>query len=247
MPQPDAQLPGLMSSLTTEAPSSTAHRPEPTRPGTVHKVTFIRPNQSWFSVDWRSIVAYRDLLFLLVQRDFTAKYKQTVLGPLWFFINPLVTTLIFTVIFSRVIGVPTDGLPPMLFYLAGNLGWSYFSTVLGTTSNSLGGNAHLFSKVYFPRLIPPIAVTLSSVLALGIQLLTLLFFYAQHLLTTPDTVVAKPSVWWCFFPVLVAHMAMIGLGVGLILSALTAKYRDLVHIQSFLVNLWMYEIGRAHV
>lgn len=202
--------------------------------------TLIRPNQSWFYIDLDGLRAYTDLLWLLVRREFIAKYKQTILGPIWFFVNPLITTLVFTLVFNRVIGVPTDGVPPMLFYLSGMLGWTYFSTVLGSTSNSLAGNAGLFSKVYFPRLIPPLAATISSALPLVIQFLTFVGFYTQHLLTAPTTQVTAPSWLWLLFPLLLLHMSMLGLGVGLLLSSLTAKYRDFAHIQGFLVNLWMY-------
>lgn len=211
-----------------------------TQPPSTEFEVRIRPNTSWFHIDWEGLKNYRDLLFLLIQRDFTSKYKQTILGPLWFFLSPLITTLTFTLIFNRVIGVSTDGVPPMLFYLAGNLGWTYFSTVLGSTSNSLAGNTHLFAKVYFPRLIPPLAVTISSLFALGIQLLTFGIFYTQHLSTADPVLVASPSIGWLLFPLVVLHMAVLALGVGLILSAVSAKYRDLQHIQGFLVSLWMY-------
>jgi lipopolysaccharide transport system permease protein len=201
----------------------------------------IRPNTRWFHIDFEGLKQYRDLLWLLVQRDFTSKYKQTILGPLWFFLNPLITTLVFTLVFNRVIGVQTDGVPPMLFYLSGMLAWGYFSTVLGSTSNSLAGNTHLFAKVYFPRLIPPLAVTVSSLLALLIQLITFAVFYAQHQLTAPEgNAVASPTVYWLLYPLIIVHMGLLGLGVGLILSALSAKYRDLQHIQGFLITLWMY-------
>lgn len=202
-------------------------------------VAVIRPTASFFKLDWKGLVAYRDLLWLLVQRDFTARYKQTILGPIWFFLNPLITTFVFTLVFARVIGVGTDGAPPMLFYLCSMLGWSYFSNVLSSTSNALAGNAGLFSKVYFPRLIPPLATTLSNLLALGIQFITFFAFYAYYL-SAGDVVLPRPGLNWLLFPALVCHMAALGLGVGLIFSALTAKYRDLQHIQAFVVTIWMY-------
>lgn len=211
-----------------------------TDPAHLPPAVTIRPTRAWVALDWRSLVAYRDLIGLLVQRDFTARYKQTVLGPLWYILNPFLTTLVFTVVFSRIMGIPTDGTPPMLFYLCGMLGWSYFSNVLGATANSLAGNAGLFSKVYFPRLVPPLAATLSNLLALGLQWLTFLLFYAQQLLAGAPGEVAVPGWRWLLFPLLAAHMALLGLGVGLVLSALTAKYRDLQHVQGFLVQLWMY-------
>jgi lipopolysaccharide transport system permease protein len=204
-----------------------------------HRVV-IKPNQSWIHLDWAGLWHYRDLLVIMVQRDFTSKYKQTILGPIWFFLNPLITTVVFTLVFSRVLGVPTDGVPPLLFYLCGTLGWGYFSNVLGGTANSLAGNASLFGKVYFPRIIPPLVVTISSLFALGIQLLTFLAFYAWHFGSHALPVLQGPSLRWILFFPVVLHMAMLGLGAGLILSALTAKYRDLQHLQGFLVQIWMY-------
>ena len=200
----------------------------------------IRPNTGWFHIDWEGLKNYSDLLWLLIQRDFTSKYKQTILGPLWFFMNPLITTLVFVLVFNKVIGVQTDGVPPTLFYMAGMIGWTYFSSVLGSTANSLAGNTHLFAKVYFPRLIPPLAVTISCLFALGIQLITFAGFYVQHIVTAERVQVASPSLSWLLFPLIVLHMAVLALGVGLILSSLSAKYRDIQQVQGFFVNLWMY-------
>lgn len=201
----------------------------------------IRPNTRWFHIDFAGLNHYRDLLWLLVQRDFTSKYKQTVLGPLWFLVHPIINSLVFTVIFGRVIGTPTDGVPAMLFFMSGQLGWTYFSTVLGATANSLAGNTHLFAKVYFPRLIPPLAVTVSSLLSLAIQLVSFIGFYVHHQLTAaPEAQLAMPSVSWALFPLIVVHMATLALGVGLVLSALSAKYRDIQQVQGFFVNIWMY-------
>ncbi|ATC63279.1 ABC transporter permease [Nibricoccus aquaticus] len=201
----------------------------------------IRPNTSWFHIDLEGLKNYRDLLWLLVQRDFTSKYKQTILGPLWFLVSPIINSLAFTLVFGKIVGVSTDKLPPMIFFLSGQLAWTYFSTVLGSTANSLAGNTHLFAKVYFPRLIPPLAVTISSLLALVIQLVTFLGFYAHHQLThSPDQLLALPSINWLLFPLIVVHMAVLALGVGLTLSALSAKYRDIQQVQGFFVTLWMY-------
>jgi lipopolysaccharide transport system permease protein len=202
-------------------------------------VAVIRPSSGWLAVDWRGLVAYRDLVVLLVQRDFTSRYKQTVLGPIWFIVSPLVTTVVFTVVFSRFMGVSTDGVPPLLFYLCGMLGWNYFTSVLASTGNSLGGNAGLFSKVYFPRLVPPVAATASSVLSLLVQLGTFLAVYLWH---QPGGAggVPLPGWRWLLFPALVVQMAALGLGTGLLLSSVTAKYRDLQHVQGFLVQIWMY-------
>jgi lipopolysaccharide transport system permease protein len=201
----------------------------------------IRPNTSWFHIDLEGLKHYRDLLWLLVQRDFTSKYKQTILGPLWFLLNPIINSLAFTLIFGKIVGVSTDGVPPMIFFLSGQLAWTYFSTVLGSTANSLAGNTHLFAKVYFPRIIPPLAVTISSLLALFIQLITFLAFYAHHQLTaSPEKLLSAPAASWLLFPLIVVHMAVLALGVGLILSALSAKYRDVQQVQGFFVTIWMY-------
>lgn len=203
-------------------------------------VTIIKPNQSWFYLDWRSLVAYRDLLFLMVRRDFTTRYKQTVLGPVWFFVQPVVTTLVFTLVFNRVMGVATDGVPPTLFYFCGLLGWNYFTAVFGGTSNALTGNTRLFSKVYFPRLIPPLVVTCSSLLSLGIQLVTLSVLLVRHRLANPESLIGEPSWAWLLFPLVLLQLAAIGLGGGLFLSAMTAKYRDLRHAHTMLVQFLMY-------
>ena len=201
----------------------------------------IRPNTSWFHIDLEGIKHYRDLLWLLVRRDFTSKYKQTILGPLWFLLSPIINSLAFTLVFGKIVGVSTDGVPPMLFFLSGQLAWTYFSTVLGVTSNSLAGNTHLFAKVYFPRIIPPLAVSISSLLALVIQLLSFLAFYTHHQLTADGAaLLAMPSLSWLLFPLIVVHMGILALGVGLILSALSAKYRDVQQVQGFFINIWMY-------
>jgi lipopolysaccharide transport system permease protein len=200
----------------------------------------IRPNAAWAQLDWRGLVAYRDLLWVLVRRDFVAKHRQTILGPIWFILHPLMTTLVFTLVFNRVMRVPTDGVPPMLFYLCGMLGWGYFSSLLGATGNSLASNAHLFSKVYFPRFIPPLAVALSNLLPVAIQLLTFLIFYARHQFAGSIPALPPPNFAWLLFLPLMLQTAVLGLGVGLLLSALTAKYRDLHHLLGFIVQLWLY-------
>lgn len=200
----------------------------------------IRPNQAWLRVDWSGLWHYRDLLTLLVQRDFTAKYQQTILGPVWFIINPLINAVIFTLLFSRLIGISTDGVPPMLFYLGGQLAWNYFSNVLGSTGNSLAGNAAIFSKVYFPRLIPPLAMCGSSLIAFLVQFAVFGAFWLYHCLAAPFG--ASLHLGWSLFllPLLLLQTAALGLGVGLILSAITAKYRDLQQLTGYLLQIWMY-------
>lgn len=177
---------------------------------------------------------------LMVQRDFTSKYRQTLLGPAWFIINPLVTTAVFTLLFGRLIGIPTDGVPQPLFYLCSLLGWTYFSNVLSSTANSLAGNAGLFGKVYFPRLIPPLVMCASNLIAFGVQLAVFLGFWVYYWLGTPFGETFHLSWHLALLPVLIAQMAALGLGMGLILSALTAKYRDLQQLTGFLLQIWMY-------
>lgn len=181
---------------------------------------------------------YRDLVGLLVWRDFVSVYKQTVLGPLWYLIQPLLTTLVFTVIFGKVAKIPTDGIPPVLFYMAGIVMWRYFSDCIIKTSNTFVGNAYIFGKVYFPRLTVPVAVVISNLIGLVIQLLLFLGFWTYYYEMT-DVVVFHP-VWLLLLPVLIIQMAVLGLGFGIIVSSLTTKYRDLTQLVGFGVQLWMY-------
>lgn len=200
----------------------------------------IKPNQSWFAIDWEGLWLYRDLIGILIHRDFSSKYKQTILGPLWFVINPIINAAVFTVVFAKALGVSTDGVPPMLSFLCSQLGWNYFSAVLGSTGNSLAGNAHLFGKVYFPRLIPPIAMCGSCLIAFFVQLAVLLIAWTYFKFGTDYG--AQLHLGWslALLPFLLLHMAALGLGVGLILSSVTAKYRDLAQLTGFLVQIWMY-------
>ena len=200
----------------------------------------LRPNQSWLQIDWRGIVQYYDLIVELVMRDFTAKYKQTLLGPLWSIINPLLTTLVFTLLFGRVMRVSPTGLPPLLFYLCSLLGWTYFANILGSTGNALTANARIFSKVYFPRLIPPLATTISNLVGFFIQFIFFCCAYAYYRIFTEAGPNLSIGPIVLIFPLLILHMAILGLGVGLIISSLTAKYRDLNHLTVILVQLWMY-------
>ncbi len=200
----------------------------------------IRPNQSWLRVDWAGLWRYRDLLVLLVQRDFTAKYQQTILGPLWFIVNPLINAVVFTILFSRLIGIPTDGVPPMLFYLGSQLSWNYFVNVLGSTGNSLTGNAGIFSKVHFPRLIPPLALCGSSLIAFAIQFVVFAVIWLYHVLATPFG--ATVALGWplLLLPLLILQTAALGLGIGLLFSAATAKYRDLQHLTGYIIQIGLY-------
>lgn len=200
----------------------------------------IRPNQSWLRIDWSGLWRYRDLLVLLVQRDFTAKYQQTILGPIWFIVNPLINAVVFTVLFSKIIGIATDGVPPMLFYLGGQLSWNYFSNVLGTTGNSLAGNASIFSKVYFPRLIPPLAMCGSAFIAFALQFAVFGAFWLYYAVATPFGATLQLSWSLALLPLLIIQTAALGLGVGLIFSAVTAKYRDLQHLTGYIMQIGLY-------
>ncbi len=200
----------------------------------------IEPTRGWRVIDWRALVHYRDLLYLMVRRDFVAKYKQTVLGPAWFIIQPLITTLMFTVVFGKIAKIPTDGIPGQVFYLCNLLAWTYFSQSLPTIATSLITNAGLFTKVYFPRLIVPLAALVSNLLAFGLQLVTFLGFYFYFKFATPEGAGIHANLTLLALPLLILHTALISLGFGLWLAALTAKYRDFTHLMHFLVQLWMY-------
>jgi len=199
----------------------------------------LRPNTSWLQLELKGIWHYRDLLSLLVWRDFVAKYKQTILGPLWFIVQPLMMTLVFVVIFAGVAKISTDGLPPTLFYLCGQLGWNYFAQNFNSNSATLVNNAGLFSKVYFPRLVVPLAGLVSNLLTFAIQMLTfcVFFLYFKYGLHNGSFHLDWRVV---FLPLLVLQSAALSLGLGLFMSALTAKYRDLVHLTPLLIQLWMY-------
>ncbi|MEI8122664.1 MAG: ABC transporter permease [bacterium] len=200
----------------------------------------LEPSRGLLRIDWHGLLHYQDLLFLLVRRDFVAQYKQTILGPLWFIIQPLLTTLVFTVIFGKVAKIPTDGLPPMLFYLCGMCVWSYFAGCFGAISNTFIANANLFGKVYFPRIILPMSVVVSKLIAFGIQLVTFLAFLVYFIFFTKAGESIHITNWIWSLPFLLLLSAALGLGVGLWISALTTKYRDLVHLATFLTQLWMY-------
>jgi lipopolysaccharide transport system permease protein len=200
----------------------------------------IRSNRSWLRIEWREIWEYRDLLYLLVRRDFVAKYKQTILGPAWFVIQPLTMTLMFTIVFGHVAGVPTDGLPPILFYLCNMVAWGYFAQNLTAASTTFTANAHLFGKVYFPRLIVPLATCISNMFAFAIQLATFLGFLGYYKFFANSGVLIQPK-WIAFLaPVAMAYAGLLSLGVSLWMSALTAKYRDFTHLMTFLTQVWLY-------
>ena len=199
----------------------------------------IRPHNRLFDLHLEDVWRYRDLLWMFVRRDFVAVYKQTILGPLWFFIQPLLTTLIFTIIFSGVAKIPTDGFPAMLFYLAGMTPWNYFSTCLTKTSNTFVANAGIFGKVYFPRLIVPLSIVVSTIIQFGIQFLLFIAVLVYYLMAGAAI---SPQWGWIVVltPALVLLMAALGLGAGIVVSSLTTKYRDFTFLIAFGVQLMMY-------
>ncbi len=180
---------------------------------------------------------YRDLVYLLVRRDFVAQYKQTILGPAWNFIQPLLTTIMFTVVFGKIAGIPTDGAPPFLFYMAGTVVWGYLAAVLTDTARTFTANAQIFGKVYFPRLVLPVSNLLSKLLAFAVQFAFFLCFLAYFILSGENVV---PNAWVLATPLLLLIMAALGLGLGVIVSAVTTKYRDLAVVVGFGVQLLMY-------
>ena len=197
----------------------------------------IKPKEKGFHLNLKEVWKYKDLLYLYVKRDFISAYKQTILGPLWFFIQPIFSTLIYTLVFGGIAQISTDGLPPMLFYMAGVLCWNYFTDCLGRSSGTFMGNANVFSKVYFPRLVVPIAGLVSAVLKMFIQLLLFFSIYIYFLFNGSPIGVNSAVL---LFPLLVVMMAGIGFGIGIIISSVTIKYRDLNILFSFAIGLMMY-------
>jgi lipopolysaccharide transport system permease protein len=197
----------------------------------------IKPQDNFLNLHLKDVWAYRDLLLLLVRRDFVSFYKQTVLGPLWFFVQPILTTMMFTLVFGRMGGFSTDGLPGPLFYMAGITAWNYFADCLTKTSTVFRDNANIFGKVYFPRLIMPLSIVVSNLVRFAVQFLLfliVLFFYAFKGTNF------QPTWAISLFPLVVVLMALMGLGAGMIVSAMTTKYRDLAFLLTFGVQLLMY-------
>lgn len=199
--------------------------------------THIRANQPWWRINWRELLEYRDLFWMTVQRDLTSLYKQSVLGPLWFILQPVMTTVVFTIVFGNFAKISTDGLPPFLFYMSGLVLWNYFQGVLNGAASSLLSNAGVLRKVYFPRLLPPLSSVVTYLGHFAINFLVFLGFFTYFLLKGSDI---HPSWWILLLPMLVLHCACVGLGVGLWLSAMTIKYRDVSFALPFLTQLWMY-------
>ena len=197
----------------------------------------ITPRKKWYDLQLREVWHYRDLIALFVRRDFVSRYKQTILGPLWLIIQPILNSLVFTVIFGNIARLPTDGLPPILFYMSGTVLWHYFSNCLTGTSNTFVNNAHLFGKVYFPRLVTPISIVISNLITLAIQFSLFMAFWSFFKTSGAEI---RFTSWAFALPLLVLLMAGLGLGFGIIISSLTTKYRDLTYLVGFGVSLWMY-------
>lgn len=200
--------------------------------------TVIRPKEKLLSVDFKEIWQYRDLLTLFVKRNIITQYKQTVLGPLWYVIQPMMTTIMYMVVFGGIAKISTDGLPQPLFYLAGICFWQYFADCLNKTSNTFVANAGIFGKVYFPRLITPLSDAVSNLVRFSIQFTLFLAVYAYYQIFTD---VQIHTNWYALLiPVLVVMLAGLALGFGILFSSMTTKYRDLQLLLSFFVSLWMY-------
>ncbi|QYM80502.1 ABC transporter permease [Horticoccus luteus] len=199
----------------------------------------IEPSHGLRFLNWRELWAYRDLLRQLVWRDFATRYKQTVLGPLWHLVQPLITTLIFTIVFSHVAELSTDGLPPTLFYLCGLLAWNYFAQSFSSTSGTLVANAGLFGKVYFPRLIVPLSSIVSNLISFAIQFVTFVVLFALYRMSHVESSVG-PGWSALLLPIVLLQLAALSLGIGLWLAALTAKFRDFSVLSGFLIQLWLY-------
>jgi homopolymeric O-antigen transport system permease protein len=197
----------------------------------------IKPKSNLLQFNFKEVWQYRDLLLLFVKRDVVTLYKQTVLGPLWYLIQPLITSLIFTLIFNNIANISTGTIPPFLFNLAGVTTWNYFKECLTATSDTFKKNEAIFGKVYFPRIIMPLSIIISNLLKFGIQLFILIVFYIYFVLRGYHLI---PNTYVVLFPVLVLFMGMLGLGLGMIISSLVTKYRDLTFLVSFGVQLLMY-------
>jgi len=196
----------------------------------------IESNHSLFDLKLAEVWRYKDLVYMFVKRDFISGFKQTILGPIWFFVNPLLTTITYLIVFGKIANLPTDGVPQFLFYLSGVTLWNFFSSTLTGTSYTFSGNAGIFGKVYFPRLVTPIATTLSNFMRFGVQFILFLCGWGYYLFKGN----VEPNIWVLMTPVLIIMMSLFALGLGMIFSALTTKYRDMQMLLGFGVSLFMY-------
>lgn len=199
--------------------------------------TVIKPKTGWFDINLKELFQYKDLITMFVKRDFKTLYKQTILGPLWIIINPLLTTIMFTIVFGNIANISTDGMPQILFYMLGTTVWTYFSTCLTKTAATFTGNAAIFGKVYFPRLITPISVVVSGLINFAVQFAMFLgFMIYYYIIGAP----VHTNIYILITPLLLVQLALLSLGFGVIISSLTTKYRDLAILVTFGVQLWMY-------
>lgn len=189
-----------------------------------------------FDLKLKEVWKYRDLVSLLVKRDFVTSFKQTILGPIWFFISPMLTSAMYIIIFTVIARISTDGIPPILFYLSGITLWNYFSTAFSMTSNVFNSNANVFGKVYFPRLVMPISIIISRLMQFGVQMTLFIIFWIYYW----NQGVVEPNVWMFALPYFVLLCSVIAMGLGLIFSSLTTKYKDVSMLLGFCVQLWMY-------
>lgn len=205
----------------------------------------IRPRTHWYDINFRECWEYRDLVGLFVKRDFTVKYKQTILGPAWAVLQPLLTTVIFTFVFGTVAKLDTDGVPPFLFYMCGNVVWHYFATCLTRNSNTFVENVRIFTKIYFPRLLVPVSTVLTNFITFAIQFVFFAGFLAYFSLFLGYTPVINWKLALLAIPAIL-QVALMGMGCGMVLSSMTTKYRDLSMLVSFGVQLWMYATPVAY-
>ena len=201
-------------------------------------ITRIRPGRGWFDIPWRDFFAHGELLMLLARRDVSIVYKQTILGPAWFLIQPVLTALVFSVIFGRVAGIGTNGMPRFLFYIGGLLVWNYFRGVMEGAAQSFESAKALFSKVYFPRMVVPVSYAVSHLVYLGLNTLVFFLFFAWHV--SFSGLRLHPTPWLLAAPLLVAWIAATALGFGMLVASLTTKYRDLRFSLPFIMQAWMY-------
>ena len=199
--------------------------------------TIIKPKTGWFDINLKELLQYKDLIIMFVKRDFKTLYKQTILGPLWIIINPLLTTIMFTIVFGNIANISTDGMPQILFYMLGTTVWTYFSTCLTKTSATFTGNAAIFGKVYFPRLVTPISIVVSGLINFAVQFVMFLGFMIYYYIIGATVC---PNIYILMTPLLLVQLALLSLGFGVIISSLTTKYRDLAVLVTFGVQLWMY-------
>lgn len=199
--------------------------------------THISSQHRWFDLNLKEVWRYRDLIVLFTKRSFVLTYKQTVLGPAWIFLNPFITSIIYTFVFGGIAGMSTDGIPQILFYLCSNAIWTFFSSSVTKNATTFTANANVFGKVYFPRLTTPISNVLSSVIQFVIQMLLVVLVLAYYVVQGE----VQPNWWaWLLIPLVLLHLGVMGLGFGIIISSLTTKYRDLAILVTFGVQLWMY-------